>query len=379
MLTSIALDPSSKTQLKEFVELPFRIYENTPQWVPFFRMDVRAMLNRKKHPFYEHSDAQAFIVKRDGVVVGRVVAMENRLYNKEHHSKQAGFSLLECIDDLDVLEALFKAVDRWASDRGLTEVVGPKPFGLGDGYGILVEGFESRQMMTMMNYNHSNLPELLVASGFEKVVDFVSCQVDIQSFNLPEKVHKVAARVIQKGTITVRSFKSRSELQSFGKKIGSVYNDVFINNWEYYPYTKREIDAAIDNVTMFADPGLIKMLMDQDRVVGFLFAFPDVSRAIQKHRGRLNPLSIIDLFSVMKRADWVSVNGAGVLPEYYGRGGNALLYSEMEKTVKSRGFKFAEFTQVAESAEQMRKDLILLGGKEVKNHRIFKREIQIDS
>jgi hypothetical protein len=113
-------------------------------------------------------------------------------------------------------------------------------------------------------------------------------------------------------------------------------------------------------------------------VVGILFAFPDVSRAIQKHHGRLNPLSIINLLGESKRADWASVNGAGVLPEYYGRGGNALLYSEMEKTVKSRGFKFAEFTQVAESAEQMRKDLKLLGGKEVKNHRIFKRKIQIN-
>ena len=378
MLQTIAVDHSSKTQVKSFIDLPYRIYANTPQWVPFFKMDVRTMLNRKKHPFYEHSDAQAFLIKRDGQVVGRVVAMENRLYNLEHNCKQAGFSLLECEDDIEVLQALFKAVDRWANQRGLTEVVGPKPFGLGEGYGILVEGFELRQMMTMMNYNHAYLPQLLETVGFEKVVDFVSCQVDIQSFNLPEKVHLVADRVIQKGTITVRSFKTRSELRSFGKEIGSVYNEIFIHNWEYYPYTKREIDTAIDNVIMFADPGLIKMLMDQDRVVGILFAFPDVSRAIQKHHGRLNPLSIINLLGESKRADWASVNGAGVLPEYYGRGGNALLYSEMEKTVKSRGFKFAEFTQVAESAEQMRKDLKLLGGKEVKNHRIFKRKIQIN-
>ena len=82
---------------------------------------------------------------------------------------------------------------------------------------------------------------------------------------------------------------------------------------------------AVDNVTLFADPGLIKMLMDGERVVGFLFAFPDMSRVIQQHRGRLNPFSILHLLTAMKSAEWVSVNGAGVLPEYYGRGGNALV------------------------------------------------------
>lgn len=376
MLETITVDPKSKPQMKEFLDLPYHIYRGTPQWVPFFRADVRAMLDPGKHPFYEHSEAQAFLVRQDGAVVGRVVAMHNRPYNREHHSKQANFSLLECVDDTAVLKALFDAVDAWAGQRSLEEVVGSKPFSLGDGYGILVEGFEHRQMMTMMNYNHAYLPKLMEANGFEKVVDFVSCQVNIEDFNLPEKVQKVAERVLEKGTITVKSFHSRPELRKFGKAIGKVYNEVFIHNWEYYPYTKREINMAVDNVTLFADPGLIKMLMDGDRVVGFLFAFPDMSRVIQQHQGRLNPLSILHLLTAMKSAEWVSVNGAGVLPEFYGRGGNALLYAEMVKTVRSRGFKFAEFTQVAESAQQMRKDLKLLGGKEVKNHRIYRREIK---
>jgi hypothetical protein len=375
MLETITIDPKSKQQMKEFLDLPYRIYKGTSQWVPFFRADVRAMLDPKKHPFYEHSEAQGFLVKKDGVVVGRVVAMNNRPYNRVHDSKLASFSLLDCIDDVAVLKALFAAVDNWARQRGLVEVVGPKPFSLGDGYGILVEGFEHRQMMTMMNYNHPYLPKLMETIGFKKVVDFVSCQVSIDDFRLPEKVQKVADRVLEKGTITVKSFHSRPELRKFGKAIGQVYNEVFIHNWEYYPYSKREIDMAVDNVTLFADPGLIKMLMDRDRVVGFLFAFPDMSRVIQQHQGRLNPISILHLLTAMKSTEWVSVNGAGVLPEYYGRGGNALLYSEMVKTVKSRGFKFAEFTQVAESAQQMRKDLKLLGGKEVKNHRIFRREV----
>lgn len=375
MLNIIELDPKSRLQVNQFIELPFRLYAGTPQWVPPIRLDIRTMLNPKKHPFYQHSQAQAFLALQDDVAVGRIMVLENRLYNQAHQTQQAAFCLLETIEDINVLKALFVAADEWAKSRGLNDMVGPKPMGLGEGYGVLVEGFDLRQMMTMMNYNPPYLPRMLAEIGFEKVVDFVSCQIEVDKFTLPDKIHRVAERVIEKGTIHVRSFRSRRDLRSFGKAIGSVYNEIFIHNWEYYPYTQHEIEVAVDTVTMFSDPGLIKVLMDHERVIGFLFAFPDMSDGLKKHKGRLNPISILDLFRKMKKADWVAVNGTGVLPDYYGRGGNALLYAEMEKTVKSRGFKFAEFTQVAESADQMRKDLEVLGGREVKNHRVYRRGV----
>jgi len=366
----------NRKELKTFIEIPFQLYSNVPQWVPPVRMDVRTMLNKKKHPFYEHSDAQAFLAYRDGKAVGRIAVMENRLFNQVQHKNVASFTLLDCEENLQTLQALVNAAKDWAKARGLDILVGPKPFGLGEGYGILVEGFDLRQMMTMMNYNLPYLPRLLENIGFTKEVDFVSCQIETEKFSLPEKVRKVAERVLEKGTITVRGFHTRADIRALGKQIGHVYNEVFVNNWEYYPYTQREIDVAVENVILFADPGLIKVLMDGDRAIGFLFAFPDISSALKRHQGRLNPLSIVDLMREMKKADMVSVNGMGVLSEYHGRGGNALLYYEMEKTVKSRGFKFAEFTQVAESAEQMRKDLITLGGAEVKNHRVYRLQIE---
>jgi len=77
----------------------------------------------------------------------------------------------------------------------------------------------------------------------------------------------------------------------------------------------------------------------------------------------------------MRRTEWVALNGAGILPELHGRGGNALMYSEMEKTIHEFGFRHADLTQVAESAVEMRSDLENVGGVPYKNHRVFIREI----
>jgi hypothetical protein len=109
--------------------------------------------------------------------------------------------------------------------------------------------------------------------------------------------------------------------------------------------------------------------------VGFLFAFPDVSAALQRARGHLLPFGIVDLLLEMRRTKWVALNGAGILPEFQGRGGNALLYSEMEKTIREFGFQHADLTQVAETAVKMRSDLVSLGGRPYKNHRVYVRHL----
>jgi hypothetical protein len=120
---------------------------------------------------------------------------------------------------------------------------------------------------------------------------------------------------------------------------------------------------------------LIKVIMHGEDIVGFLFAFHDVSAAMQRGKGRLNPITIIDLLLELRRTPWISFNGAGILPEFQGIGGNALLYSEMEKSIREFNFKYGDLTQVAESAVQMRRDLENLGGKAFKNHRVYKRQL----
>ena len=375
MLTIEKLDTTNKSHVRRFLNLPFRLYASHPQWVPPLFDDIALMLNRARHPFYEHSDADFFIAARDRRDVGRIAALENHRFNDYHQTKQAQFYLFDCENDQEVANALFERVFEWARGRGLNRLVGPKGFGPLDGYGLLVEGFEHRQMMTMMNYNYDYYPRLLESLGFEKEVDFVSCYLSSDSFHLPERVHKIAERVQKHGTLRVKRFASKRELVAWSGRIGQAYNKAFVNNWEYYPLTDHEIKFVVDNIMLVADHRLIKVILHNDDVVGFLFAFPDASAALQRAKGRLLPFGLFDLLLEMRRTKWVSLNGAGILPEFQGHGGNALLYSEMEKTIREFGFLHADLTQVAESAVDMRHDLENVGGKTYKNHRVYHRPL----
>jgi hypothetical protein len=275
-------------------------------------MDAYLPLNRKKHPFFEHSEADFFLAVQDGKVIGRICAANNKRFNDYHKTKKAQFYFFDAINDLEVARALFDAVTTWANERGLDTLIGPKGLSPFDGYGILVEGFEHRQMMTMMNYNFDYYPGLMEALGFEKEVDFV----------------------------------------------------------------EGDVKYAVDNVFLVADHRLIKVILHQEEIVGFLFAFPDVSAALQRAQGRLFPFGIIDLLLEMKRTRTISGNGMGILPEFQGKGGNALLYYEMGRTVLGfNQFEHVEMTQVAETTRQMRADLKNLNGVEYKNHRVYRKAI----
>jgi GNAT superfamily N-acetyltransferase len=375
MIEIVRVEPNDRALVDRFLRLPFDLYRDSPLWVPPILVDARIQLNPAKHPYYEHSEAEFYLARRGGQEVGRIALLENKPYNRYHDKKQAQFYLFECVDEEEVARALFEQVFERARARGLNQVVGPKGFGALDGYGMLVEGFEFRPAMTMMNYNPPYYPEFASRLGFRKEVDFVSCYLSADKFRLPERIHAISERAARRSGLQVRRFSNRKELLAMAGPIGQAYNRTFVNNWEYYPLSDREIKFLTDNMLTFADPKLIKVILHETDVIGFLFAFPDVSAAIQRSRGRLFPFGIADMLIESKRTKWVSLNGAGVLPEYHGRGGNALLYSEMEKTVRDSGFQHADLTQVAETAVQMRHDLENLGGVAYKNHRVFIREI----
>lgn len=370
------VDIKSKVEVNKFVQIPFKLYKDHPQWVPRFLVDVRMMMNPKKHPFYEHSEADFFTVERDREVVGRIAALINKPFNKYHNTKDAEFYLFECINDQEVANALFEKVIQWAKKRGMNKLIGPKGFGPLDGYGIQIEGFEHRQMMNMMNYNYPYYRDLVENLGFTKVVDFVSSYMQPEKFNLPEKVRKASAIAQKRGTFKVLTFKNKRHLRQWAGKIGQAYNKSFVKNWEYYPLSKREIGFVLDNVMTIVDPNLMKVILKDNEVVGFVFPFPDVSRAMQKNKGKLGLFEIIRLFSEIKKTDWISFNGVGILPEYQGLGGNAIIYDELEKALhENEQFLNAELTQVAETAVQMRKDLLNLGVKFYKNHRVYQKDI----
>ena len=368
------VNTEDKKQVKEFVQFHFDLYKDCPQWVPPFRNDIEVMLNKKKHPFYEHSDADFFTAWRDGKIVGRTAVLNNTAYNEYHKQSSGDIFLFDSIDDQEVANALFDAAAEWARSKGLNKLKGPKGFSLFDGYGVLVEGFEYRQSMNFSCYNYAYYQKLYENYGFYRINEYTSMRANTAEFDFPEKVYKVAEIVKKRGKLKIKTYKNKSEIRKDAQKICQMYFDSFKNNWEYFPLTQKEFDFFVDNVLTFVIPGLLRFITnEEDEIVGFLVNFPDISAAMQRHNGNLmNPALLVDMVLEMKKTHYCAMNGLGLLEKYHKSGGNALLYTSMMEIMKEYPqYEYVEAVQMADTALEVQREMATLGLKPIKRHRVY--------
>jgi hypothetical protein len=153
------------------------------------------------------------------------------------------------------------------------------------------------------------------------------------------------------------------------------YNEMVIGTSGNVPLTVEEVNTIANQLIWFADPRLIKIIAKDDKPVGYLFAYPDISAAVQRTKGKLYPFGWINLLLEMKRTDWVNINGAGIIEQYQGLGGTAILFSEMYKSVIDGGFKHAELVQIGVDNDKMQRELRELGIDFYKTHRMYQRSL----
>lgn len=370
----LEVNPSNRYRTQQFIDLPFKIYRDTPQWVPPLVTDTQRIFNAQRNPFYQHSAAAFFLAtSADGTAIGRLAVLNNRHYNDYNHEKTGFFYLFECMHNPEAAGKLFEAGLDWAEKAGLTKIVGPRGFSSLDGLGMLVDGFEHRPAFGIP-YNLAYYPELVESAGFTPQSDILSGYLSA-NVQFPEKIHKISELVQQRRGLSIARFHRRRDLQNLISHLRDLYNGMIEGTIDNVPITDEEANSVANQIMWFANPRLIKVIMKGETPVGFLFAYPDISAAVQRTQGRIFPFGWLDFLMEMRRTEWVNINGAGILAEYRGLGGTAILFSEMYKSITEGKFKHAEIVQIGVENEMMQRELRDLGINFYKTHRVYQRSL----
>jgi len=226
-----------------------------------------------------------------------------------------------------------------------------------------------------ITYNMPYYDRLISTYGFTKETDYLSGMLTKDRL-LPKRVHEIADRVKQRGNFWIKSFKSIKEVEALIPKIEAVHHDAFKNNLAYYPSTSTEFEMLVKNIMAVADPTLLKAVMKGDEIAGFIIAYPNISKALQRIKGQIYPFGWIDLLLEKKRTKIIDIDGVGLLPQYQGLGNNALLYVEIEKTLLERGSESVEIIQVDERNFRSKSDMENMGVIFNKTHRAYRKTIQ---
>ncbi|UCG39863.1 MAG: GNAT family N-acetyltransferase [Acidimicrobiia bacterium] len=373
MAQVVEVDPQDRSRIRAFVDFPYRLYADAPGWAPDgLRADQRRQLDPGRHPFHRHSAAAFFIAERQGRVVGRISAIDNRLFNEYQGTATGFFGHFEAIDDPSVVTDLVATAKGWSTDRGLTSMTGPRGL-LGFDGSVMVEGFDTTPVLGVP-YNGPYYDAHLRAAGFEPEEDFVTGYI-LESVSIPDAIYAIADKVAEKGSYVIKRFTSRRELAEWVPAIKEAYLTSVAELDSFYPPTDEDIDDLIGTVLRIANPKGISLVLHEGAVVGFLFSYPNLAPALRSANGRLLPFGWYHLLRARADEKWYCVNGLGLLPAHRGRGANAMLYATLARTATELGWAGGHILQVAAGNAASIKDMEKLATVWTARHRRYRMDL----
>jgi GNAT superfamily N-acetyltransferase len=360
-----------RRELARFIAFPYALHRGDPCWTPPLRRDVRAMLCRARNPFFEHAEAEYFLARRGGEVAGRIAAVHNRLHNEFHADRVGFFGFFECADDLAAARALFDAAAGWLRARSLALMRGPASFSTNDEAGLLVDGFDKPPVI-LMPHNPAYYARLVESCGFTKAKDLLAYQSTHD--RLPERLVRAADLLRRRYGVTSR----RIDMGRFAAEVERVkrlYNRAWERNWGFVPLTDREIDHLAAQLEPIVVPELVVFAEKDGETIGFAAAIPDLNVALRKNpSGRLFP-GLLKVLWAARRTSRLRVLMLGTVPEWRGRGVDALLYKEIWEKGLARGYHWAEAGWVLEDNHPMRNGLEHMGFEVYKTYRLYERAL----
>ena len=367
---------SGRRDLARFIDLPFVLHANCPQWVPPLKLERRLFLNRRVNAFFSHGEAEYFLAWRAGRPAGRITAHVDHAYNDFHGLRWGWFGFLELEDDPHTARALLDTAAAWLRTRGCERMVGPADFSMNDESGVLVEGFELRPMLRQP-WHPPYYAARVEEAGLIKAVDLLMWNLEVvdRARVLPVIV-ELADKLEAEHGIRVRPMRRRClrrELDAFAE----VYNSAWSGNWGFVPYSEKDLDAYAQELQLVFDKHwcMIAERVDTGETVGVAMTFPDINQVLARMRGRVLPLGWWQYVRKGRIMDRVRVGFLGVKPAYQHTGVAAKLYIEHFNAAASRPQHGGEMGWILETNTAMNRGMEAMGGRIVKRYRIYEQEL----
>jgi GNAT superfamily N-acetyltransferase len=360
-----------RRDLSAFIAFPYELHRRDRLWTAPLRRDVRVLLSREKNPFFEHAEAGYFLAWREGRVAGRIAAIHNRLHNEFHRDRVGFFGFFECVDDASVAAALFDAAAEWLRPRGLDAMRGPASFSTNDEAGLLVDGFQTPPVI-LMSYNPPYYVRLVEGAGFTRARDLLAYQSTHD--RLPERLVKGADLLQRRYGITTRPL----DMRRFPQEVDLVkrlYNQAWERNWSFVPMTDREIDHLAGQLKPIVVPELVAFAERAGETIGFAAAIPDLNVGLRANpSGRFFP-GILKVLWAARRTTRIRVLLLGTVPDWRGRGVDALLCKHIWEEGTAKGYNWAEGGWILEDNHAMRNGLEHIGFEAYKTYRLYDRSL----
>lgn len=366
---------TDKATLRDFLEVPYGLYADDPNWVPPLRFERRQALS-PKHPFFEHATWQGWLAYDRAGAVGRISAQMDRLYEQQHGERVGYFGMLEARDDPSVFRALFDAAEGWLREQRAVRAVGPFNLGINQELGLLVEGFETPPYF-MMAHGLRYYPAAVEAAGYDAVQDLLAYVVP-PDFAVPPVMETLIRRIGSRIRLRkIDTANKEAELET----LRDIFNDAWSGNWGFVPFTRTEFNSIGREMLLLIPDDFIQVAELDGEPAAFIVLLPNLNEAIADLEGRLLPLGWARLLWRLKvrfpqtgRVPLMGVRRA----HHHTRYGPGLAFSVIDAVRHSavrEGIREVELSWILEDNMGMRSIIESIGGRVSKRYRMYQKAL----
>lgn len=331
----------TKSDLKNFVTFPTKLYKNNPYYVPALISEEMAIFDETKNPVFEFSTCKKFLAYRDNEIVGRIALIINKNEEKFSGIKKLRFGWFDVIDDLEVTKRLLDKAYEMAEEKGIQRVEGPVGFTNLDKAGFLSKGYD--KLATMIGiYNFPYYHDHFKKLGFTEANEWVEFYIEVVK-ELPDKVIRFSDLLKQKYKLKSLQFKTKDELIERADEIFKLLEDTYKVLPTYVPFSDKQIQYYKEKYIPFINKDYVICIADENNnLVGFAITMPSYSVALQKAKGKLFPFGWYHLLRASKNNEWANFYLIGIHPDYQKKGITAIVLKEFFDLFNNKGVKYLE-------------------------------------
>ena len=361
-----------------FLDLPFAIYRDDPNWIAPLYLERYEHLDPKKNPYFQHAEAELFLAERDGKPVGRISAQVCRLRGELYKDGVGQFGFLEAADDPEVFAALFDCASAWLKSRGMRRIQGPFSFSINDEMGLLIDGFDTPPMM-MMGHAPRYYGPRVAELGFAKAKDVIAYDY-VDETEMPRAMRVAHDKAMSAKDIAIRAL-DKKNLAAELEIIVSILNDAWSGNWGFVPWTREEMVALGNNLKFLVTGEFIAIAEFKGEPVAMAVSLPNINEWLRGLDGRLLPFgwAKIAWHLFARPPHSIRMPLMGLRKKYHGTALGAALalgaIGQVRKYHVSRGTRRGELSWILEDNVAMRRMIEMAGARPYKTYRIYEKAI----
>ena len=341
-------------QRYEFLNFPLYLYRENPFFVPPLYSDERKLF-RKNYVYSDTCKTVYFNAYRGGVICGRISGIIQTAANEKYNEKRVRFTRFDAINDQEVANALFDAVEKWAAANGMDTVAGPLGFSDLEREGLLIDGFDELSTFEEQ-YNAAYYAGLIEKCGYSKEVDWVEYRIKLRGGKPDERILKLEEYMLKRYNLHFGKAKNTNDfLRKYQDGFFELLDVAYADIYGTVPFTEKMKKMMIDNFRLIIDLRFVSVILDEnEKVVALGICFPSIAKAVQRSGGRLTPLTVAKILGAVKKPEIIDLGLVGVAPEYMRLGLGTAMVAEIMKMLDDPSIDHAETNLNLEDNENIR-------------------------